>query len=74
MFFGGISIGRLIANLRIVKNDGRRMNIMTIFIRAFMQSLVLIAPLNVAYQLYYKTSSSIYDYVTNTHNTFIWNK
>lgn len=67
MLFNGTTIGKLIFRIRVVnKKDYTRISIGTSFFRAAMQSVIVIAILNVIYQLIYRSSESIFDDSTNT--------
>jgi len=63
----GTTIGKLIFRIRVVnKNDYSRIKIGASFFRAAMQSVLVIAVLNVIYQLVYRSSESIFDDATRT--------
>ncbi len=66
MFGNGLSIGKIICNIRIVKDNNQNMELIDLFLRAFMQSLLILTVANVFFQLYTKSTVSLFDYTTNT--------
>lgn len=73
LLFGGLTIGRMLFNLRIVCKDGRRIGFMRSLCRSLFQCILPIAILNIFYMLYFRTKESFFDKSTDTKNIY-WHK
>ena len=66
LFTGGLSIGKMIFNIRAVGIKRKRLNIYQAIMRAALQSLIPVAFLNVLYQLFWHSQTSFFDQATDT--------
>ena len=66
LFTGGLSIGKMIFNIRAISIKDRRLNFYQSFMRAALQSLLPIAFLNMLYQLFWHSQASFFDRATDT--------
>ena len=62
----GVSLGGLICNVKVVREDGTNLTVGVGLIRALLQTMFPLAVFNVPYMLIYRTQISIFDACSNS--------
>jgi uncharacterized RDD family membrane protein YckC len=72
--FGGVSIGGMIFNVKVLDNSLKPLSFTKALIRALLQSLLPLAIFNIAYMLINRTQTSVFDAATDTRTVKIRNR